>query len=414
MPRRSPLLAIFLIVLVDILGMTIVLPLLAVYAESFHATAFQATLLMPAFAVCQLVAGPLIGRISDRTGRRKMLLVSQIGTFIGFIVLARATSLWMVFVARVVDGATAGNLSLAQAYISDNTEPKDRAKSFALIGIAFGLGFLVGPGITAMLSGPSLNAPIYAAAGLSLTSVLCTFFLLPKEERPPQVAESGPGGQRLAIFEWRAYTQFFTRPALRSLLVQFFLYFFAFSTFISGFALFAERRFQWHGHPFTPREIGLLFAYAGFLGIILQGGLVGRMVKRFGEERLVRWGFVSLALGYLALGVIVDPYLLLLTTTISSFGNGVIRPALTSLLTQNAGRHEQGVVLGLNQSLMSIASIVAPPLAGLLIGRRPSWAVGLGSVFCRGDWAGCAIATAPAEASSRCKRVSVLLGGGHA
>ena len=377
--RRSPLLPIFLIVLVDILGMTMVIPLLAVYAESFHATAFEATLLMPTFAVCQLIAGPIIGRMSDRTGRRKMLLVSQLGTFLGFIFMARATALWMVFVARIIDGATAGNLSLAQAYIADNTEPKDRAKSFALIGIAFGLGFLVGPGITAMLAGHSLSTPIYAAAALSMTSVLCTFFLLPGEP-PPQAPEGdgaqGPGGKRLGVLDWSAYTQFFERPALRSLLIQFFLYMFAFSTFTSGFALFAERRFSWHGHPFTPREIGVVFAYAGFLGIVLQGGLVGRLVKRFGEERLVGWGFTTLAIGYVILGGIHDPMMLLITTTIASFGNGVLRPGLTSLITQNAARHEQGVVLGLNQSLTSIASIVAPPIAGFLIGTAhlSAWA----------------------------------------
>src|ERR1035438_9237529 len=150
----------------------------------------------------------------------------------------------MIFVARIIDGSTAGNLSLAQAYISDNTEAKDRAKSFALIGIAFGLGFLVGPGITALLAAKSLSTPIYAAAGLSLTSILCTFFLLPGEP-PPQapVGDAGPAGKRLGILQWSAYSQFFARPALRSLLVQFFLYVFAFSTFTSGFALFAERRF---------------------------------------------------------------------------------------------------------------------------------------------------------------------------
>lgn len=379
MMRRSPLLPIFLIVLVDILGMTIVIPLLAVYAESFHATPFEATLLMPTFAVCQLIAGPILGRISDRTGRRKMLLVSQLGTFLGFIFMARATALWMVFVARIIDGATAGNLSLAQAYIADNTEPKDRAKSFALIGIAFGLGFLVGPGITAMLAGKSLSTPIYAAAALSMTSVLCTFFLLPGEP-PPQAplvdGAPGPGGKRLGILQWSAYSQFFARPALRSLLIQFFLYMFAFSTFTSGFALFAERRFSWHDHPFTPREIGVVFAYAGFLGIVLQGGLVGRLVKRFGEERLVGWGFATLAIGYVILGGIHDSAMLLVTTTIASFGNGVLRPGLTSLITQNAARHEQGVVLGLNQSLTSVAAITAPPLAGFLIGtgHLSAWA----------------------------------------
>ncbi len=362
--RRPPLLPIFLVVLVDVLGMTIVIPLIAIYAEHFHASAFEATLLMPTFAVCQLFSGPLLGRISDRTGRRKMLLVSQIGTFIGFIVMARATALWMVFVARVIDGVTAGNLSLAQAYISDNTEPKDRAKSFALIGIAFGLGFLVGPGITAMLTGFSLSAPIYAAAGLSLTSVVCTFFLLP-ESKPAPV--EGPAGRRLGVLQWSRYGEFFTRQGLRGWLLQYLAYVFSFSTFIAGFALFAERRFTWQGHAFTPREIGFVFAYVGLLGIVFQGGIIGRLVKRFGEQRLVGWGFASLAIAYVLLGVIHTIPELVLVATLSSFGNGILRPTITALITQHSSRHEQGVVLGLTQSLTSVAAIAAPPLAGYLI-----------------------------------------------
>jgi MFS family permease len=147
-----------------------------------------------------------------------------------------------------------------------------------------------------------------------------------------------------------------------------FLFGFSFTTFTSGFALFAERTFRWNGHPFTPREIGYLFAYAGFLGIILQGGLIGRLVKRFGEPALVMAGFTSMGLAYLILGLVHDVGPLIAVATLASFGQGVLRPTLTSLLTQNADRHEQGVVLGLNQSLMSIAQVVAPPLGGFLIG----------------------------------------------
>ena len=159
--ERPSLLPIFLIVLVDVFGMTLVLPLLAIYAETFAATPLQATLLVSAFAACQLVSGPLIGYASDRTGRKLMLIVSQVGTLIGFIVLGRATALWMIFVSRIIDGSTAGNLSLAQAYIADNTPPQERGKAFGLIGIAFGLGFFVGPALTGLLSARfGLRTPI--------------------------------------------------------------------------------------------------------------------------------------------------------------------------------------------------------------------------------------------------------------
>jgi len=368
-PEKPPpvsLLPVFLIVLVDVFGMTLVIPLLAIYAETFHATPLQATMLVSVYAACQLVSGPVIGHISDRVGRKPMLLISQIGTFIGFIVMARARALWMLYVARILDGATAGNLSLAQAYISDHTEPSQRAKSFGLIGIAFGVGFFIGPSLTGYLSATySLTTPIYLAAVMSATSVLCTATLLKGGPQSHHAFDD-----REAALRFRTYAKYFGRPGLRERLLQFLFFITSFSLFISGFALFAERRFTYQGRPFGPREIGYIFGYVGFLGIVLQGGLIGRLVKRFGESTLVAAGFIALVIGYFGLGIASSFTLLMLTGTLAAFGNGVIRPALTSLITQQAGRQEQGVVLGITQSLMSMASIVAPVVGGLLIERQ--------------------------------------------
>ncbi len=370
------LLPIFFIVLVGVFGFTLVIPLLGIYAERFQATPTQATLLVSGYAVCQLFSGPILGRISDRIGRKPMLLVSQVGSLVGFIVLARAQALWVLYLARIIDGATAGNLSIAQAYISDNTRPENRAKAFGLIGIAFGLGFFVGPFVTGYLSNYGLTAPIYAAAILSLLSIILTIFFLPGGVPIRPTKNAGPGGKRLSILDWGAYADYFRRPVLSGLLLQFFAFAFCFSTFTSGFALFAERRFHYGGHPFGPIEIGYLLAYVGILGIILQGGLLGRLVRRFGEPALVTAGFASLVIGYVALGVVRDIGPLVVTATLSSFGNGLLRPSLTSLISQRAGRHEQGTVLGLNQSIMSIAQILAPTIAGFVIGSRflPLWA----------------------------------------
>ena len=364
--QRVSLLPVFLIVLVDVFGMTLVIPLLAIYAETFHATPLQATMLVSVFAACQLVSGPIIGHMSDRVGRKPMLLISQVGTFIGFIVMARAQALWMLYIARVLDGSTAGNLSLAQAYISDHTEPSQRAKSFGLIGIAFGVGFFIGPSLTGYLSAKyGLTTPIYLAAVMSATSVLCTATLLKGGRQSEHAFDD-----REKALHWKTYAKYFGRPGLREHLLQFLFFITSFSLFISGFALFAERRFTYQGHPFGPREIGYVFGYVGFLGIILQGGLIGRLVKRFGEASLVAAGFIALAVGYFGLGIATSFVLLMLTGTLAAFGNGVIRPALTSLITQQAGRQEQGVVLGITQSLMSMASIVSPIVAGLLIERH--------------------------------------------
>lgn len=365
-PRPVSLLPVFLIVLVDVFGMTLVIPLLAIYAETFHATPLQATMLVSVFAACQLVSGPVIGHMSDRVGRKPMLIISQIGTFIGFIVMARAHALWMLYVARILDGATAGNLSLAQAYISDHTEPSQRAKSFGLIGIAFGVGFFIGPSLTGYLSATySLTTPIYLAAVMSATSVLCTATLLKGGRQSEHAFDD-----REKALHWKTYAKYFARPGLRDRLLQFLFFITSFSFFISGFALFAERRFTYHGRPFGPREIGYVFGYVGLLGIILQGGLIGRLVKRFGENTLVAAGFIALVIGYFGLGIATSFVMLMITGTLAAFGNGVIRPALTSLITQQAGRQEQGVVLGITQSLMSMASVVSPIIGGLLIERH--------------------------------------------
>jgi multidrug resistance protein len=372
--RRSPLIPIFLIVSVDVLGLTIILPLLPFYAEHFGASPTVVGLMVSTYAFCQLIAGPLLGRISDRMGRRPLLLVSQMGTFIGFLILAYANSLWLVFFSRILDGLTAGNLSLAQAYISDVTKPEERTKSFALIGIAFGMGFLVGPGISGFLSQYGYQYPIFVAAGLSFTSILCTYFLLPSS-RPHPPGEGA--AQRLTIFGWANYLRYFRDPAIASFLWQFLAFAFAFSTFMSGFALFAERRFTWNGHPFGPKEVGYVYAYVGFLGIILQGGLIGRLAKKMGEAPLVRAGFLIGAIGMAALGFTFGIPMLLVVSALASVGLGVLRPAITSLLTQKAHRSEQGTVLGLTQSLNSISQIIAPFIGGILIDRGwlAAWAL---------------------------------------
>ena len=225
--KKSPLFSIFLIVLVDVLGLTIILPLLPFYAESFGATPAVVGMLVSAYAACQLIAGPPLGHLSDRVGRRPVLLVSQMGTFAGFLMLASARALWMVFLARIIDGLTAGNLTVAQAYISDVTTPENRAKSFGMIGIAFGLGFLVGPAASGYLAQFSHTYPILAAAALSLTSVLCTYFLLPAAA-PHPAPETEQG--RIS-----AYIESFQDAKLGPMLWQFFAFTFAFSTLFSGF-----------------------------------------------------------------------------------------------------------------------------------------------------------------------------------
>lgn len=374
--KRSPLLPIFLVVLVDVLGFTIVYPLLPFYAEHFHATPLIATTLVSVYALCSLFSTPVIGRLSDQFGRRRLLLISQAGTCAGFIVLGFSGSLWMLFLGRILDGITAGNLSIAQAYISDHTQPENRAKAFGIIGIAFGIGFFFGPAMAGWLSGYGLHVPFLVAACLSAGSMICSYTLLEPGAPKPRAVEgaaveaapSAPGGKRPAVFDLAVYLEYFRRPGLGGLYLQFFLFTFSFSAFMSGFALFAERRFTTSsGLPWTAREVGFMYAYSGFLGIILQGGLMGRLVKRFGEARLAIAGFISVVIAYLVLGFAETLAVLVVVSTISAFGNGVLRPVITSEITQQVGRHEQGIALGISGSLSSLAMTMAPPTGGSLL-----------------------------------------------
>ncbi len=372
--KRSPLFSIFLIVLIDILGFTIILPLLPFYAEQLGATPLVVGWLLSSYGICQFVAGPVLGQISDRIGRKPVLLLSQGGTLIGFLILAFSTSLLPVFISRVIDGLTAGNISVAQAYISDVTEPEKRAKSFGLIGIAFGFGFLVGPALAGLLAHFGHQYPIFAAAGLSAASIVATSVLLPSSKKAAQLAaqsvSSGTTVPKTRHLDWKSSLALFKEPELGSLLWQFFAFICAFGIFFSGFALFAERRYTHHAIAFGTKEVGYVFAYVGLLGMIIQGGLIGRLVKKFGESRLVQAGFVFMAVGFVYLSGTFDLPNLLAAVSVMFFGMSVLRPSLTSLITQKAGRHRQGIALGMTQSFMSISQILMPFISGALIHHR--------------------------------------------
>lgn len=373
--RKSPLVPIFLIVLVDILGYTIMMPLLPFYAQHYGASPFAVGFLLASYGFCQMLAGPVLGRISDQIGRRPVLIVSQIGTFAGFLLLGFARDLRLIFIARIIDGLTAGNLSVAQAYIADVTEPAKRTQAFTLIGISFGLGFLIGPAISGTLAHYGHQYPIFAAAALSALSIVLTVLFLPKKEQ----VHADPKGW----FDFSIYQKSFQDPKLAPYLYQFLSFIFSFSVFISGFALFSERRFVFEGHPFGAREVGYVFAFVGLLGVLVQGFLIGTLVKFFGEIKLVRAGFILICGSFFALAFIHSIPLLLLTLSASFIGSSILRPSLTSVITQHAGKNGQGSVLGITQSLMSVSQVVAPIITGALIqhGHLSLWSF-FGALTC--------------------------------
>lgn len=391
---RSPLLPIFLTVFVDVLGLTLMLPLLPFYTEHFGGTPKTVGLLIASYAFCQLISGPILGRLSDRFGRKPVLLVSQVGTCASFLIIGFSNTLWMLFVGRIIDGLTAGNLSIAQAYISDVTRPENRTRAFALIGIAFGSGFLIGPAISGIMAHRfGFASPAFAAAGLSLLSILLTATLLPRNPIRPQDDEAAayrdaPAGDARVPVGGRpppppaasrslAFGKFFARPGVRRRLSEFFAFSLSFSILVAGLALFLERRFG-----FNVENTGWVYAFSGLIGGFVQGGIIGRLVKRFGDAKLAMIGFVTMAIGYCLLGLAYRIPVLLVLVAISGFGVAVTRPALTTLITRSVSREEQGSALGVSQSLASIGQIVGAFIATSLIehGWLGTYGLAAGSV----------------------------------
>ena len=368
--KRSPLIPLFLIVLIDVLGMTIILPLLPFYSESLGASPFVIGLLVSVYGLCQFISGPILGQASDKVGRKKILVLSQIGTCIGFIMLALSNNLFWVFLARIIDGITAGNISVAQAYIADVTEPKDRTQAFGMLGSAFSLGFMIGPALAGFLSDYGPHAPIYLAAFLSFTSFMATLTILPNTE----IHKATEPGQKLAA---KNILKFLRKKEVAPYLVQFFVFIFAFAFFMSGFAMFLGERFQFEGKAFGIKEVGYVFTFMGTVSLIVQMGFLKKLSTKFGESNLVIMGFLSMAIGYFIIGETLTLPFLLTAITISSFGSCILRPSLTSQITKHVSRDQQGAVLGVAQSLQSIAQVMAPMIGGYLIGQHflDGWAL---------------------------------------
>jgi MFS transporter, DHA1 family, tetracycline resistance protein len=352
----------FLIVLVDLVGFGLVIPLLPFYAVRFAASPQQVTLLLATYSLCQLFTAPLWGRLSDRVGRRPVLMASMLASALAYLWLGAASALWMLFVARALTGACAGNIAAAQAYIADVTTPENRAKGMGLIGAAFGLGFIVGPALGGFLAGSDpatadLAKPAWVAAGLSLLALGGVLVLL-RESLPADRRGGAAHGRFGAILGA------LRRPVLSRLILTFFLVILAFAGMESTFALWAMRQFGW-----GPGQVGYVFAYVGVLSAILQGGLIGRLTNRFGEERLLLCGLVLIALGLVVLAASRGIPLLGVAVTGLALGMGLAQPSLNSLISRRAGSDEQGEVLGVSQSIGSLARVLGPAAAGVLFGE---------------------------------------------
>jgi len=352
----SPRALIFGTIFLDLVGFGIVIPVLPLYAERFGASPLVIGLLLGSYSAMQCLFAPILGRLSDRVGRRPVLLLSVIGTSAGFLLMGLANSLWLLFAARVIDGVTGGNISTAQAYIADVTPPEQRSRGMGLIGAAFGLGFIFGPAIGGLLSHVSLAAPFFFAAFLAAANAVAIYCLLP---------ESLPIERRHQARERASFSTLFRQARQRPLGIILAAYFFttvSFSLLTATYALFTERRFG-----YTAAQTGYIFAGQGLLGAIIQGGLLGWLVKAFGDKKLVIAGTATLALSLFLLPMGTTTAFLLLVTTGVAIGHSLALAPLNGLASKSVDGASQGRVLGMMQSAASFARIVGPVLGGWLL-----------------------------------------------
>jgi DHA1 family tetracycline resistance protein-like MFS transporter len=349
-PRASSagLGVIFLTVLLDLLGFGIVIPILPLYAEKLHATDVQTGLLLAIYSVMQLFFSPIWGRLSDRAGRRPVLLISILGSCGSQLGYALAPSFWWLVVARGFAGVCGANITAAQAYIADVTDESRRAAGMGMLGAAMGLGFVFGPAVGGFLSTRSPNLPFFVAAALAGINFVSALIIL-KEPR------SARERTRARTLTWAGLVRTASTPRLATLMLLFFVITFGFANLEATFSLFLERRFH-----YGRREASYMFTYIGVLMVIVQGGFVRRLVPRFGEKKLIVIGTLLMGVGFFFTHVAFTLPWLLAAIAITAIGNGLNTPSLSSLISRAASGAHQGGVLGVSQSMGALARVVGP------------------------------------------------------
>lgn len=352
---------IYFTIFLDLLGFGLIIPQLQYYADAFHATPAFIGLIQAIYSLMQFLFAPFWGRLSDRVGRRPILLISIAGSAFSYVLFALARDAGMIFFSRLLAGITAANLSTAQAYISDVTPVQERTRAMGLIGAAFGVGFILGPAVGGVLGAWGGNLAIgLAGALLAGVNWLSAFLRLP-ESLPAEKRRQTSDGY---AFPLRDLPRVLAIPHVGLLAMVLFTAIFAIANLESTFILLAK-----HRYGLDQRQCGYLFAYLGVMGAVVQGGLVGKLSARFGETRLLIGGYLLQAPALILIPFTPSVGWLMVALAVMAMGGGVAGPSLNGLISKLAPHDRRGEVFGVTQSLGSLARVVGPTWGGWSFGH---------------------------------------------
>lgn len=344
-----------LIAIVNALGYGIIIPVLYSYSQRFGLSDFQNGLLFALFSVCQFISTPIIGRLSDKYGRKPLLVISLAGTVVSFFMMAFAPNAIILFLARAIDGITAGNIPVASAVISDTTAPKDRAKGFGIIGASFGFGFIFGPAISGLTTGFGAGVPFLIAGTVSLLAVILTWIFLPETNKHMGEVKKGP------IFDLVHLVKAVTDENVGLTLLVTFLYFLAFSLFIYAYQPVSVKILH-----LSTQLISVNFTIFGIIGLITQMVIIPKVSKKIGERPLLMISLFVLIFSFVGFYFVSTYFLLLIVSIILGLANSFVQPMLQTILSKETDEKSQGSIFGLSASYMSIGQIVGPIIGGIV------------------------------------------------
>jgi len=354
--KNSRLFIIFLIIFVNLLGFGIILPLMPYYVESLGAGPITLGLLLASYSLFQFISAPILGELSDKIGRRPILLFSIGGTVLSFLLLGIANTIPLLFLARIIDGLSGGNISTAQAYIADITTKENRTAGMGVIGAAFGLGFIIGPALGGFLSQWGYGVPAFVAAGVALIATILTYFYLPESR-----VVTAQVMKKKKWFNPHDFYDALTHPKIGLILGVSTVLTFSFTILEGLFALFTQTKFF-----LTAQQNGYIFAYIGVIAVIMQMAVLKPLMKKVREETLASIGIISMACALTGVALSPNIGILMIAVTLLATSQGLINPIFAGLVSKNSSDSEQGSILGISQALGSLARLFGP-IVGVLI-----------------------------------------------